>query len=248
MPATYGAALAAIDHAATYDAAMGNPVVLLHGFTGSVESTWAPTGLIDLLADAGREVIAIDMPGHGTAELKSADPDDYAELEARLLERLPDGPLDGIGFSAGARVLLVMAGMAPDRWGRLVVAGVGRNLFERDDERAARIAAGVAGHADDDDPVSQAFGRYAGEAGQDPAALAAFMQRTHAPLGTAELVRVTAPTLVVLGTEDLAGPADPLLDALPDASLEALRGTDHFATPKDFGFIDAALRFLDAVP
>jgi len=27
-----------------------------------------------------------------------------------------------------------------------------------------------------------------------------------------------------------------------------LRNVDHFATPEDFGFIDATLEFLDAVP
>jgi hypothetical protein len=27
-----------------------------------------------------------------------------------------------------------------------------------------------------------------------------------------------------------------------------LRGVDHFATPRDFGFIDAALGFIDAQP
>ena len=32
------------------------------------------------------------------------------------------------------------------------------------------------------------------------------------------------------------------------ARLKVLRGVDHFATPKDVGFLDAALRFLDAVP
>jgi hypothetical protein len=30
--------------------------------------------------------------------------------------------------------------------------------------------------------------------------------------------------------------------------LCTLRGTDHFATPKDFGFIDATLEFLGAIP
>jgi hypothetical protein len=52
--------------------------------------------------------------------------------------------------------------------------------------------------------------------------------------------------LVVLGDKDFAGPADPLVDALPDARLVTLRNVDHFATPKDFGFIDAALDFLGA--
>jgi len=221
-----------------------NPVVLLHGFTGSVRSTWEPTGLIELLADFGRETIAVDLDGHGTSPMKSHDPADYAELEARLLASLPDGPLDGVGFSAGARVLLVMASLEPAKWGRLVVAGVGRNLFERDVAGAERIALGVAGGAADDDPFAQVFGRYASEAGQDADALAAFMRRPHAPLGANELHRIAAPTAVVLGTEDFAGPADPLLNALADAELFTLPRVDHFATPKSYGFIDAVLGHL----
>ena len=50
----------------------------------------------------------------------------------------------------------------------------------------------------------------------------------------------------VLGDQDFAGPADPLLERLPGATLVTLAGTDHFATPKDFRFIDAALDFLGA--
>jgi hypothetical protein len=51
-----------------------------------------------------------------------------------------------------------------------------------------------------------------------------------------------------LGDRDFAGPADLLLDALPDGRLVTLRGADHFGTPKDFRFLDAALEFLEAVP
>ena len=53
--------------------------------------------------------------------------------------------------------------------------------------------------------------------------------------------------LVVLGDKDFAGPADPLVDALPNATLRTLRNVDHFATPKSFDFIDAGLEFLDAL-
>ena len=42
----------------------------------------------------------------------------------------------------------------------------------------------------------------------------------------------------------LPGPADPLVDALPDARLVVLPGADHFSTPKDFIAMDAALKFL----
>ena len=50
----------------------------------------------------------------------------------------------------------------------------------------------------------------------------------------------------LFGDKDFAGPAGPLVDALPDARLVTLEGCDHFATPKDFRFIDEALRFIDA--
>lgn len=224
--------------------------MLLHGFTGSVASTWTPTGLVDLLRDAGREVIAWDMPGHGTAE-KHHDPAGYAGMEQALVDRLatevPDGAVDGVGFSMGARTLLCMAAIAPERFNRLVVSGVGRNLFEHDAEQAERIAKGVAGEATPDDVHAQAFARYGSEPDQDPLALAAFIRRKHHPLGGAEFERITHSVRVVLGTEDFAGPADPLMDALSHATLSELRGCDHFATPKNFGFIDAVLEHLEAI-
>ena len=52
--------------------------------------------------------------------------------------------------------------------------------------------------------------------------------------------------LLVLGERDHAWPADALLAALPDARLRALERVDHFATPTDFGFLDATLDFLGA--
>lgn len=224
---------------------MSNPVLLLHGFTGSVESTWAPTGIMELLSEAGREVIAWDLPGHGSAE-KHHDAVGYADMEQGLVDRLPDGIVDGVGFSMGARTLLCMASIAPEKFGKLVVAGVGRNLFERDEEQAERIAKGVQGEAADDDVHAQTFARYASEPGQDGRALAAFMRRRHYPLGSAQFERIIHPVRVVLGSEDFAGPADPLIDALSDPSYTELRGCDHFATPKNFGFIDAVLEHFEA--
>ena len=52
----------------------------------------------------------------------------------------------------------------------------------------------------------------------------------------------------MIGDKDFAGPGEPLAEALPDGSLVTLRNVDHFATPKDFGCIDAALGFLGHRP
>ena len=57
----------------------------------------------------------------------------------------------------------------------------------------------------------------------------------------------TCPTLVVIGDRDFAGPGEPLAEALPAGRLVTLKNVDHFATPESFGFIDAALGFIDAV-
>ena len=43
------------------------PVVLVHGLASSFEHGWRTPGWIDLLADAERTVIPVDILGHGTA-------------------------------------------------------------------------------------------------------------------------------------------------------------------------------------
>ena len=88
----------------------------------------------------------------------------------------------------------------------------------------------------------------AASAGNDPLALAACLRRPSRPYTADEIARVTCPTLVILGDKDFAGPADPLVDALPDVQLATLRGVDHFQTPREFACIDAALEFVEAAP
>ncbi|MCD9623001.1 alpha/beta fold hydrolase [Rhabdothermincola salaria] len=224
---------------------MTPPVVLVHGFATSAARTWGDNGWLDILADVGREVLAPDLLGHATAE-RPTDPEAYDALEAHLLERLPAEPVDAVGFSLGARTLLLLASAHPERFHSLVVAGVGANLF-RDDGSSEMIAAAIEGRAPADDPVARYFATLAEAPDQEPAALAALMRRPRSqPLTDEGLARITCPVLVVLGDQDFAGPADPLLERLATARLVSLRGVDHFATPKNFGFIDAVLEFLEA--
>ena len=225
----------------------GPQVALVHGFGTSFEATWVGNGWAALLADAGRTVIGVDLLGHGTAE-KPTDPDDYRNLEQWVLDVLPPEPVDGIGFSMGAQVLLWLAAHRSDRFGRLVVSGIGRNLFESDvgwrPKMVEAVRTGVAVT-----PELRYFAQLPESPGADRTALVAFLERPDRREFTSELLAaVTLPVLVVIGGADLAGPADPLVDALPDATLVVLPGVDHFATPKNFGFIEAALDFIDAQP
>lgn len=223
------------------------PVVLVHGWGGSFESTWQINGFTELLRDAGRSVIGVDLLGHGSAP-KPHDPEAYVDLTARVIEACPQEPVDAIGFSLGAITLLRLAIVDPQRFNRLVVAGIGASMFDSDSSRTQRIIAALEGHGDPDDNLSRMFVQYAGQPGNDIDALTAVLKRQQKPLRPEMLANVTCPTLVVIGDRDFAGPGEPLVEALPNATLRTLRNVDHFATPEAFGFIDAALGFLDAVP
>lgn len=223
---------------------VARPIILLHGFTGSSESTWTESGLAVLIDEMGGSALALDMLGHGNRP-KPHDPAAYAGVEQDVLDRMPPGPVDAIGFSMGAITLLRLAADHPDRFGRLVLGGIGRNVLERDPAQAERIASGVAGTADAEDLTAQMFARYARDGDNDPDALAAFMRRPTRPLTTQHLQAITARCLVVIGDQDFAGPGEPLAEALNDAEVVTLRGVDHFSLPKQFGFVDEALRFLD---
>ena len=227
---------------------MPAPVLLVHGWGSSFERTWVATGVSALLEDAGRTVIGVDLLGHGAAP-KPHDPAAYADLTERLVDALPaEGTVDAVGFSLGARTLLELATAQPQRFDRIVLAGIGDGAFARNEEETDRLIAGVRGDAPDSDVRAQAFRHYAEQPGNDPEALAAVLERRAAPFTEAELAAVTCPVLVVLGDRDFAAPGDRLAAALPDARLVSLRNVDHFATPESFAFIDAMLGFLDAVP
>lgn len=226
---------------------MALPVLMVHGFASSFERNWRELGWVDLLADAGREVIPVDLLGHGTAD-KPHDPAAYADLQSCVSAALPaDGSqVDAIGFSLGASLLLRVASEHPERFARIVVGGVGQNLFQSHD--AEPLAAAVESGDAPPGGIAHLFVQYAEGSGNDRKALAACLRRADSPLTAEQLGRISCPVLVVIGDQDFAGPADPLVEALPDAKLVVLRNTEHFGTPKSFGFIDASLEFLGAVP
>ncbi len=229
-----------------------SPVVLVHGWGGSFESTWQRSGFTALLEDAGLAVVGVDLLGHGTAP-KPHDPDAYADLTGRIVDALPAEPVDAIGFSLGAMTLLRLAIAQPERFRRLVLAGIGSNIFARTDEGTRAIVAGLELVAGGGDPSSldntvRLFTQYAGQPGNDLNTLTAVMKRPPSPDITPDAcAAVTCPVLVVVGDRDFVHPGDELAAAFPNGRCETLRNVDHFATTESFGFFDAALEFLDAV-
>jgi pimeloyl-ACP methyl ester carboxylesterase len=221
------------------------PVLLVHGFASSAEHNWRRPGWLDLLADCGRETIAVDLPGHGTAP-KPVDPAGYQEVEAHVAAAVQGRePLDAIGFSAGAHVLLRLAADQPGTFGRLALLGIGRGVLEPANPEP--IVAALTSEPDPENVTGMVFRRLADGLGNDRAALIAFLRRPQRPLTPADLARITSQVLVVLGDQDPAGtltPGDGLVAALPDARLVTLRGVDHFGTPADVRCMQAVLGFL----
>ncbi|HUP84810.1 MAG TPA: alpha/beta fold hydrolase [Acidimicrobiales bacterium] len=224
----------------------GTPVLLVHGLASSFDLNWREPGWVDLLSDAGREVIGIDLLGHGKAD-KPHDPAAYEDVTSDIVAALPDdgSAVQAIGFSMGARLLLEVACDHPDRFERIVVAGIGAGVFAGGSSEALAKAI-EGGVVDEAHGTARLFAQFAAGSGNDPKALGAFLRRESSPLDRAKLAGVTCPVLVVLGDQDFAAPAEPLVEALPNARFVSLKGVDHFATPKDFKFLDAALEFLGA--
>src|SRR5258707_4372307 len=222
------------------------PVVLVHGFASSFERNWREPGWVDLRHEEVRPVIGVDLLGHGQAA-KPSEPAAYAALEESIVAALPAaGQVAAIGFSLGAQLLLRVASGSPARFRRIVLAGVGDNVFASSDAEPVARTAETGQAAEEAGPSAAALAHFAMAPGNDRAALAACLRRPRAPLTEAEVAAVRAPVLVVLGERDFARPADRLLAALPDARLVSLSGTDHFGTPKDFRFVQAALDFVRA--
>jgi pimeloyl-ACP methyl ester carboxylesterase len=220
------------------------PVALVHGWAGSYASTWKAPGVADLLLDIGRSPFGIDLLGHGDAD-KPHDPEAYRNLHEWLLAKLPNEPVDIVGFSLGALTTLRALATAPSRFRKVVLAGIGNGVFEATThDMARRIVQAIEGEVTDD-ATALLFRQYAHQPGNDPVALAAVMKRPPSePLIPQHLGDIDNEVLVCIGDRDFAAPADKLAHAFPNGKLAVLKNTDHFATPHEFAFIDVMLDFL----
>lgn len=221
------------------------PVLLVHGLASSFEHNWKVPGWVDLLEAEGRDVIGVNLPGHGP------NPVDPATVDAvqHVADAIKDyDTVDAVGFSAGASILLRVAAKDPGRFGKLVTIGVGNGVLHAPDPQTEPGTSVATRFLDgSDDTLSQLFMRMLISAGNDVEQVRSFV--AHGGLSSRDaldLSAITCPTLVVIGDKDFAAPADELAAALPASALITLRGVDHFGAVNDFACLDAVLRFLAA--
>lgn len=229
----------------------GAPIVLIHGFASNRLLNWRGPGWYDTLTKAGRQVIALDVRGHGESDKPHvAEVYDEAELAAdieRLLDHLGHDQADVMGYSMGGFITLRVVHDMPDRVRRAIIGGVGENYYGRGRFESETIAAGLRARdvSEVTDPVARTFRVFADHGKNDLEALALCMTRPRHSFTAAEFDGLDVPTLIVVGEKDtITGPPGPLAEILPDVRVVIVPGRDHMSSVGDKVFKKAALEFL----
>lgn len=215
--------------------------LLLHA--GIADSRmWAPQ--VEALEAAGHSVVAPDLPGYGDAALERGELS-YVDVAASHLS----GPAAVVGCSFGGRIALELAVDRPELVERLVLVGAGLGSWDWSEETQADFA---------EEEALLEQGDLAGAAAQQarmwlaPDATVAARELTEAmtlrsyeqqlpmeelvtatwpqPPAAERLAEIAVPTLVVVGTADLAdirAMADRLASHIPGARLERIEGAGH---------------------
>lgn len=120
----------------------GEPVIVIHGFTGSA-AAMAP--LVSRLDGCRR--IAVDLVGHGRSpsptELAPYSVEAMAASVAALAADTPDGPCHVVGYSMGGRVALTLAEAHPEICRSLTLISATAGMTD-EAERAERRQADTA--------------------------------------------------------------------------------------------------------
>ena len=202
------------------------PIVLAHGWGGSPAIDWPEDGLRKDLEVQGRPVVAPPLPGH-RREPSPTDPEAYRDLAKLFADSLHVERFDGVGYSLGGKLLLEIAAREPRRVRRLVIVGVGGNLFRGENGNAVADALAHSANSQTAPAIRQVVDM-ALASGNDPSAMAAVIRRPTTPISPADLAEVSAEVLLLAGGRDRIGHSpEELVDALPHAHLAILPDLDH---------------------
>ena len=253
----------------------GVPVVLLHGFTGSV-STWDALGRA--LAEAGHPVVAVDLIGHGASDAPEAEAryaiERVADDLAALLGELGHRRARWLGYSMGGRVALVLAARHAASVAALVLEGATAGLADAGDrDRRARADEALAGRIERDGVAAfveewEALPLWESQRSL-PGAVRERLRAQRLAHGAAGLARslrgmsvgrqpslwerlgeLRPPTLLVAGSRDekFTAIAREMAAALPNATMEPIEGAGHAAhLERPQLFAAAVRRFLDGL-
>lgn len=228
------------------------PVLLVHGLGSDAETNWVRAGWVRALRKSGRRLISLDLRGHGRSD-SPHDPGRYrlapmvGDLHAVLDEVLDtDAPLDAIGYSLGARLLLELADQDRQPIRRLVVGGTAGQPIVQGidvDEIDRAVHGGPLSSAAETRRVTRVVTALPSN---DPLALAALVRGLNSDPDTARRAPdPTLPTLLAVGSEDpLDDRARQWAQRLPHARFVSLPGRDHLSAVPSGLFRRAALEFL----
>jgi pimeloyl-ACP methyl ester carboxylesterase len=229
----------------------GRPVILVHGFASNRNENWRRVGWYGALERRRLRFIAFDARGHGESG-KPHDPAAYAgsrmadDLFA-LMDHLQIARADVLGYSMGAGLALTAALARPDRFGDLILGGVGGKFF--DPSPPGHPMADAMETASPDqivNPMLRSFRQFADDQGEDRLALAACSRAVKQKPSASDLSGLKAHTLVIAGVRDeLAGDPQKLAALMPDARAVTLPGCDHFSAIPHGLFKAAVFDFLD---
>lgn len=229
------------------DQGQGSPVVLIHGYTGTLERHWIDPGVFDSLTKHHR-VIALDCRGHGKSS-KPFEPKAYgAEMGRdviRLLDHLMIRRAHLIGFSMGAMIVGHLLTTNPGRFLTATLVGSSplRKWTTVESQQAEAAASELEGDSPfrslilglrplDAPPPTEGEIRAIAKgliARNDLKALAAY-QRGLAGLivSDAQLAKVSVPVLGVVGSLDAnAAKVEELKNAIPRFRLVVVEGATH---------------------
>lgn len=225
---------------------VGDPVVLIHGFSASAETNWVLPGVFQRLAE-DFQVIAIDLRGHGKSGKpleESAYGVEMARDVIRLLDHLKIRQAHIVGYSMGGFITMKLLTLAPERFLSAVVGGAGwaRPDAEGETFRDELVASLESGEGitpllraltpEGDPPMSDeqlaTLNRMV-LAANDPRALAAAIRSMDQLDVTAEQLRANeVPTLAIVGSKDpLKEGVDAMVGVMGELEVRVLDGADH---------------------
>ena len=185
----------------------GAPLLLLHGGLGSVDM-FAP--IMPALA-AKRQIIGIDLQGHGRTPLGSR-PISIAAMGADMaviLKKLGYGPVDVMGYSMGAGVAFQLAVQHPQQVRRLALVsgsfakdGFYPEMIEAQAQVSSKMAQGMK-----DTPMYKSYVTVAPSPGDFPKLLDAMGEMMKQTFDwSADVPKLTMPVMLVYGDSDMYRP------------------------------------------